>query len=230
MIISHKYKFIFLKTNKTAGTSVEIALSRFCGPDDVITPISRKDEKIRKKLGYRGPQNYLAPLREYSFKDLALSLLKGKRKPKFYNHVSASEVRAIVGQQIWDSYFKFCIERNPWDRVVSLYYWRNPSDPRPTFSEFIESKIPLILKRWGFELYTIDGHIAVDKICRFENLAEELEKVRVQLGIPEKLYLTQAKSRLRKEKRKYHEIFGEAEKEKIAELFADEIQLFRYEF
>ncbi|WP_275670288.1 hypothetical protein [Okeania hirsuta] len=40
MIISHKYKFIFLKTIKTSGTSIEIYLSRFCGDDDVITPIS----------------------------------------------------------------------------------------------------------------------------------------------------------------------------------------------
>ncbi|MEL6382956.1 MAG: chondroitin 4-O-sulfotransferase, partial [Cyanobacteria bacterium J06626_18] len=32
MIISHEYKFIFLKTRKTAGTSIEIALSKFCGP------------------------------------------------------------------------------------------------------------------------------------------------------------------------------------------------------
>ena len=59
MIISHDYKFIFLKNRKTAGTSIEIALSKFCGPNDVITPISPEDEATRKELGYRGPQNYL---------------------------------------------------------------------------------------------------------------------------------------------------------------------------
>ncbi len=31
MIISHEHKFIFLKTKKTAGTSVELALTRLCG-------------------------------------------------------------------------------------------------------------------------------------------------------------------------------------------------------
>ncbi len=57
MIISHKYKFIFLKTKKTAGTSIEISLSRYCGDKDIITPIMFEDEKIRADLG-KYPQNY----------------------------------------------------------------------------------------------------------------------------------------------------------------------------
>ncbi len=51
MIVSHKHRFIFLKTNKTAGTSVEIALSKFCGPDDVIPPLIPEDEAKRAELG-----------------------------------------------------------------------------------------------------------------------------------------------------------------------------------
>ena len=39
MIISHARSFIFIKTRKTAGTSVEVYLSQHCGPEDVITPI-----------------------------------------------------------------------------------------------------------------------------------------------------------------------------------------------
>lgn len=230
MIISHRFKFIFIKVEKTAGTSIEIALSKFCGPDDVITPITPEDEEIRKELGYRGPQNYICPPWNYNLKDLARFLLRGKRKHKFYNHISAGEVRAHVGEQIWDSYFKFCVERNPWDRVISLYYWAYTSEPRPTISEFIESNVPLKLKRKGFELYTINGQIAVDKICRFENLAEELEAIRTQLGIPEKLDLPRAKSRFRKDKKSYRDYFGEEEKRKIAEFFSDEISILGYEF
>ena len=47
MIISHKYKFIFIKPEKTAGSSLEIALSKYCDHNDIITTIG--EEYIRKK-------------------------------------------------------------------------------------------------------------------------------------------------------------------------------------
>ena len=228
MIISHKYKFIFLKTQKTAGTSIEIALSKYCGADDIITPVSPEDEKTRRDLGYPGPQNYLS-IWDYGVLYVAKRLLKRGKKPRFYNHISAKKVRANIGEQVWNSYYKFCFERNPWDRIVSQYYWRYRSEPRPTISEFVGSKSPLCLKRKGFELYTIDGQVAVDKVCRFENLSEELEVIRKQFGIPEKLELPRAKSGYRKDKRSYRDILGEEEKVKIAERFRDEINLMGYE-
>ena len=39
MIISHTHKYIFLKSLKTAGTSVEAALSKHCGAGDMVTPL-----------------------------------------------------------------------------------------------------------------------------------------------------------------------------------------------
>jgi len=37
MIISHRHRYIFIKTRKTAGASVELALVQSCGPDDIMT-------------------------------------------------------------------------------------------------------------------------------------------------------------------------------------------------
>ncbi len=57
MIISHKHKFIFIKTRKTAGTSIEIFLSQFCGKNDILTPIG-EGEALRKEQDIV-PRHYL---------------------------------------------------------------------------------------------------------------------------------------------------------------------------
>ncbi len=108
MIVSHRHRFIFIKTRKTASTSVEIALSRHCGPDDVVTPITPEDEVLRARLGGLGPQNHEPP-------DFPV---------RAANHSGCRAVGAAVGCAVWNDYFTFAVERNPWDAVVSSYHYR----------------------------------------------------------------------------------------------------------
>lgn len=213
MIISHRHKFIFIKTTKTAGTSIEIALSKFCGPEDVITPISPEDEALRQELGYRGPQNYI-----------------GLNGVEFFNHAPASLIKRGVEESVWNEYYKFCFQRNPWDRFISFYYWRNQTEPRMPISTFLESGLPPLLVERGHDLYCIDGEIVVDKVCLFENLSGELEQVLARLGIHETVELPRAKSRFRKDKRHYRDILSEEEKDRIAALLHREIDAFGYQY
>lgn len=231
MIVSHKYKFIFIKTAKTAGTSTEIALSRYCGADDIITPfMESEDEELRKLWGGRASQNYLPRLRDHSLKTLIQWVRTGERKPLLQSHSSAQEIKTHVGPLVWDTYFKFCFERNPWDRVISHYYYKRKSEFRPTLAKYVDSGRFRRLKRAGIELYTINGVVVVDKICRFENLAADLDVVRRQLGIPEKLELPFAKSQFRIDRRSYRDLLDDGQRMKIAEFFKDEIDLMGYEF
>lgn len=39
MLLSYKYKFIFIKTTKTAGTSLEVNLSQLMDSQDIVTPV-----------------------------------------------------------------------------------------------------------------------------------------------------------------------------------------------
>ena len=125
MIISHAHKFIFLKTKKTAGTSIELALSQLCGPDDVIPPITESDEALRAPGSE--PRNW----RVHGWWQSPRPLFKrrwfkvGPQDYGFYNHMPASEARALLNDdKIWRSYFKFAFDRNPWDRQVSAYHFR----------------------------------------------------------------------------------------------------------
>ena len=49
MIISHSKKFIFLRTIKTASSSIEIFLSQFCDKDDILTELFKDEEMFKKK-------------------------------------------------------------------------------------------------------------------------------------------------------------------------------------
>ena len=121
MIVSHRHKFIFIKSRKTAGTSVEIALSRFCGDEDIVTPIRPETTEELEKMGFKGAQNYrLSPL-QFTVHDWR-ERLRGKR-PAFRDHLPAASIKKVLGDKVWNSYFKFSIERNPYDKAVSRYYW-----------------------------------------------------------------------------------------------------------
>ncbi len=214
MIISHKHKFIFIKTKKTAGTSIEIALSTICGDQDIITPITAEDEITRKALGGRGPQNHVV-----------------NGIPLFYNHIPAKDVRVLIGKPVWDGYFKFCFERNPWDKVISWYFWEQATEPRLPLSEFVQSGwAAQVGGPGGFDLYTIDGEMAVDRVCLFENLDQELARIRAELNLPAIPDLPRAKSRFRQDKRHYREILGAADATAIEKFFAREIAAFGYTF
>lgn len=229
MIISHKHKFIFIKTRKTAGTSIEIALSSFCGPDDIITPISAEDEDIRKKLGYRGPQNCYLPYKKYTFKDWIRFFIKRKKALKFYNHISASEIKDKISDDIWESYFKFSIARNPWDMAISLYYYKlgnNMIKNDIALSDFLENHE----MSSNYNLYTINGEVVVNYICLYENLKEDLNKVVNYIGLPKSLELPNAKGSYRKDKRHYKEVLTESDVEVIRNKFSKEISLLDYKY
>ena len=227
MIISHKHRFIFVKTFKTGSTSVEIALSKFCGPRDVITSFHYEDERLREQLGYPGPQNYWMPLRRLDRLQI-LQAIHARRRPKYRGHTPGSQIRRLVGPETWHSYFKFCFERNPWDKAVSLYYWRtrNCAEP-PTISDFIQAGGA---NPGDFELYTDRSEIILDEVYRFEQLGSAMEQIAERLNLPEVPALPKAKGEVRLDRRSYRQVLSEADKEKIARVFAREIAFFGYEW
>jgi hypothetical protein len=229
MIISHKHRFIFIKTEKTAGTSIEIALSKYCGPDDVITPIIPADEAFRKSLGYRGAQNYRIPFRRYRRRDLGM-LLYTMKPVRFYNHMPASAVRKYVDPEVWNSYFKFCFERNPWDKIVSLFYWTDGHKKYDSIQKFLSDGRAARLR--GFELYAHGGVPIVDRVFKYESLDSDLLEVSRIVGLPDPLVLPsyKAKGDVRVDKRRYNEILTPAEADTIAKIYAREISYFGYSF
>jgi len=226
MIVNHKYKFIFLKTRKTAGTSIEIALSEFCDSSDIITPIADKDEALREEAGYQGPCNYDVPLKKLSKTEL-LQFFWNRYRKQFYNHVDAAYVRKYVGEKTWGSYFKFSFERNPFDKAVSRYYW-STEEPRPSASEYLDSAPVELLTDWP--IYTINDQLAVDFLGRYENLKADMKFVAERLGLPGEINLLYAKGGYRPKRSHYRDVLDEQARARIEVVCAKEIAALKFQW
>ena len=140
MILSHRHRFVFIKGRKVAGTSAEIALSRLCGPGDVVAPILPPDE--RKRIGDGGaarnwlglPQPFRRPLERRYIYWLAygreeMPRLARSRLARFYNHMSLVEVLERAPEA--DAYQILAVERSPYAKVISLAHWHNRARLEP---------------------------------------------------------------------------------------------------
>jgi hypothetical protein len=230
MIISHKHKFIFIKTRKTAGTSIEISLSRFCGKEDVITPITPEDEEIRKQFSI-GPQNYKKNPNDSTFLKIKGIFSQKNNDDLFWNHIPAKSVKNIVGEKTWNSYYKFCFDRNPWDKTVSMFWWDQQQKTAKDFGfdDWFELMKKGIL-HYNYPLYSEDNEIIVDFVGKFENLEEDLTNVCNKIGIKFDGWLPRAKGNFRKDKKHYSKYFNKNQRKFIADYFEKEINLLNYSF
>lgn len=231
MIISHKHRFIFVKTRKTAGTSIEVLLSALAGDDAVVTPVQPPEpgHEPRNWQGVFNPvpelwDRYVRKEPSLQFRSAQSTLSDLRRRRRYFNHQPASLIRKRVGKDVWNDYFTFCFERNPWEKVVSWYFYSTRDNPnrRPFEQWVLGTGLP---KDWN--RYTIGNTLAVDFVGRFECLRDDLAKTLARVGITDVPDLPRAKSQFRPANSDAP--ITPAVDKRIREVFADEIELFGYE-
>jgi hypothetical protein len=233
MIISHSHKFIFIKSEKTAGTSLESALSQYCSGDDVVTPINdyrhNRDESGRFMHQSMNAEEFIK---------LDLPNLQ---------HVDAATIKRMVPDDVWNNYFKFSITRNPWDRIISDFFWKKRQDPemQPKKRFYHYLGVPLnelgILKtkfdeflrsgQWtnNDRFYILGDELCVDHAIRYERLSEDFAEICSKLGL-ENCSLPRLKSGMRKKTHHYSEYYDEESKSIVAEKHKNDIRFFGYKF
>jgi len=130
---------------------------------------------------------------------------------------------------VWQSYFKFAFDRNPWDRQVSFYHhrYRNEKEP-PSFATFMREDDRARID--NFDIYSIEGDVAVDFIGRFETLGEDLRRALDHVGLNLCTALPRAKTNFRPTTLPYRDYYDDDTRAMVARWYAREIELLDYQF
>lgn len=105
MLVSHRRRFIYFKTRKTASTSTEIFFEPYCVADPSHVP-QHSTRQLISDAGIVGSRRDGVVAGDF-----------------FFNHMPAGLVRERIGVWNFDDYLKICNVRNPYDKMVSRFWW-----------------------------------------------------------------------------------------------------------
>ena len=230
--------------------------------------LKQQDFKPLRHKGYEKQINNIlskfAPLNEPKKKYIFISIPKNASKSVFKsfgyqnkdhsktddigimdNHARWEVILKRYGQEEFDTRYKFCFVRNPWDRCVSwFYYHKNTMKLHPyktlTFKEWVMQGCPHHWKRQNGTNYELFGHspldqwhfvcdnddnILVDFVGRYETFSTDFQKICKHLNI------TSEETHINKTRNRTFDYMSEYDLEsfeKIREIFQKDISLFGY--
>lgn len=203
MIISPKYKFVFIANQKSGTATVQHTLIRCIDDKEMI-------------VGYKFPAN-------------VDNLLYSKHVPCFQLQDYHPE---------FNDYYKFAFVRNPWDRVVSWYFFcKSSKDPlrntsNISFDQFLIDE-EYKHRVWGawpkYERYKFQHTFTqgCDFIGRTENLQSDFNIICDKIGIPHLKFLHRGN---KTEHKHYTEYYNDETIKIVADYFAEDIDYFNFEY
>ncbi|MEO2059128.1 MAG: sulfotransferase family 2 domain-containing protein [Mesonia sp.] len=215
----------------------------------------------KKNCKLYDPEQYLSPKFESSFAPLDYYRCVFVHIPKnaglsvcytlFGNtggsHRKITSYQKLFHPKTFASYFKFTFVRNPWDRLVSTYFFLKNGgltekdrvwaaahlSDYEDFESFVKGWLTpahihdsLHFQPQYIFLEDETGKIAVDFIGRFERINEDFEYVADRLGIERRLKKTNTSKR----KKNYQEYYNEETRAIVSSVYQRDIELFNYTF
>lgn len=194
MPVYHSHRLVFVHVGKTGGESIRAALHSAGVRDVEWDGAGMWDPILSHACGH---DIFRMLRRSYPLECIAT-----------FNqaHLPADVLRELVSAEVWSTYFKFGIVRNPWDLLVSTYsflktvlsmpdhpWMRNQPDSANLFARFQDFSdfirvMPLVATGWLDGMVTdAAGEVIVDFVGRFENLESDFARVCELAGIEARL-------------------------------------------
>jgi len=208
MLISESHRFLFVKVQKTAGTSITEYLSPLA-----LHPSASRLNKLASDL----------------------RLVRDWRRHHYRPHAPLRHAESVLPREVFDSLYKFAFVRNPWDRLVSWYAFilQAPEHHRhrqvgrqPSFEAFARRELGNPRRSQWWMLTRRDGRLGVDFVGRFENLEQDMATVCRRLGIE---YHPLPRAKVSKH-RPYQEYYTPELAALVGERWRREIEQFGYRF
>lgn len=207
MIVSHAHRFMFFAVPRTGTHAIRRALAPHLHAGDWTQ------------------QNLHAPTR------LPIPALAARE----HGHLGVAEVRAQMPAEIWRTYLKFAVVRNPFDRFVSACFFLHRRRAEFTRAPTAHMKRALshapfrrrVLIRPQRELLAdTDGSLGVDFVGRFETLATSMREICGRIGLP-----TLRLDRVNAAERGDYAAYYDAELEGlVADFYREDLAAFDYRF
>ena len=231
MLISHKYRIIFIHIQRTGGTSM---INSFVEADpNIIQEVAVEQHKKRIK------------------------------------HCFISDIQPMIDPEIFASYTKFTIVRNPYERLLSWYlmfkhdtmkdlsavvgksvteeeisgilgkptvhglaWFDKVKDSMQPYMNSFDDFLTMPNENWYQRFYynqldylQINDNLAIDKILRFENLSEDFNHFSEQLNLNIRLpHINKSVSN------NYRQVYNETSKQIVAQRFKKDFDFFGYDF
>jgi len=209
VIISFKHNYIYFRPRKTGSSTIEYLLSRRLGPEDILA-----GGRVLEKSGM-------------SEAAVALSV-------RLATHATARQVKDVVPEAFWERCYKFASERHPYEKAVSLAFYRMHKRERRgveaqtrEFARVLDQVVKGDIYV-GFETYSLEGKPVADDFVRHETFDEDLRRIakRLRLWLPRRL--PRLKGNLRLDRRPAAEILSDEQKETIFRQCRQEFEFFGY--
>ena len=158
------------------------------------------------------------------------------RDREWVAHMGARRVRRKLGFRIWRRYTKIAVVRNPYDRMVSMFWWRLDEDARRALAAAPFGDVQRAFRGWlaasnagkNMGKLCIGPRYCLNMVLYYERLADDFTALARHLGAPAPP-LPQYKSGARLRQEPWRDYYDEAAHRAIQRQSGFELAFFGYD-